>query len=165
MSSSCLSMKSRDQFLHSARSCCRPGVVIFSVSILLALSGCSSSKWAGDWHGVRVLAKGKKMPQQKGYSETKPTMESSIYLNGNGSYTSKFEEVDYTGDWTEEGKTITLKPKTYMGMDRSNFPKTKEETSASTLDNFFKVYTLDEAEDGSLVHKDDLGTVTYHKKA
>jgi len=140
--------------------------IIAAVTIAFSIVGCSGGKWAGDWHGIRVLAPGKKMPKSPGYGDSKPSMESSLYLNGDGSYTAKFSEINYTGDWKDEGQKITLTPKTYMGMDRSSFPKTKTETSSGTIDNLFRTFSLDESTDGkTLTHTDDLGTVTFHKKS
>ncbi len=102
--------------------------------------------------------------KQHGYSETKPSLKSSLVLNGDGSYTAKFEEIDYAGTWAADGPKIVLKPKTYMGMERSTFPKPKVSTQTKTIDSLFQPYDLETTADGkTLTHKDDFGVVTFKK--
>ena len=157
----------RPFFLANRRSLIQTSRAVQLVGLSLlafAVSGCAASKWSGDWHGTRVIPKGKKVSKTIGYSETKPSVASSVYLNGDGSYAAKLEEVSYTGDWKEEGQKIILSPKTYMGIERSNFPKTKTESSTQTIDHLYRPYELETSSDGkTLTHTDDFGVVTYQK--
>jgi hypothetical protein len=111
-----------------------------------------------------VASQAAKKMKVAGYSEGKKDSVSTIELSGNGSYTAKLEQVDYTGDWKAVGKTITLTPKTYMGMDQASFPATKKATGADVVSKIYAPYVLEISTDGSsMVHTDDLGVTTYKK--
>jgi len=135
-----------------------------AICAVAATSGCSSSKWAGNWNGLLKPAATNTNTKRIGYSETKPTLTSTLVLSGDGSYNAKIREVTYTGDWKEAGKKITLQPKTYMGMSEESMPKTKKAVGSGTMDSLFKPFVLDEGPDGkTLIHTDNRGTDTFTK--
>jgi len=136
-----------------------------SLGLLIVLSGCASSKLAGNWSGsVKPSAEAQKS-KGIGYSETKRSLKSSLTLNGDGSYTAKLQEVEYTGDWSQSGTKVTLKPKTYMGMSAENFPKTKKEVEGDALQTIFKAYDLEvSADEKSMTHTGAEGTTTFSKQ-
>jgi len=81
-----------------------------------------------------------------------------------GSYTAKIREVNYTGDWKEEGQKITLTPKTFMGMTEASMPPTKKDVGKGTMNTIFQPVVLEESADGkTLTHTDENGTDTYTK--
>lgn len=137
------------------------GIGLASVLSLMLLA-CGSSPLAGNWSGVVKPTTGKSTAKASQYSETKQTLASSLYLNSDGSYKAKLQEVDYAGDWGQQGQTVTLTPKTYMGIDRANFPKTKTPTGSDTVNQLYKPYVLDLAADGkTMTHTDDHGTTIF----
>ena len=140
-------------------------LVLAIVSVAaFSVAGCSSSKFAGEWKGLLKESATKPKKKAGGYSETKPILTSSMTLSGDGTYTAKFREVDYTGEWKDAGGKITLTPKTYMGMPKENFPKTKQDAGAGAVDSLYKPYELDESSDGkTLTHTDEAGTNTFTK--
>ena len=136
--------------------------VISAAVIAIGVAGCKSNPLAGNWDGVVKLNAGATPKKGIGYSETKQSLKSNLYLDTDGSYKAKLQEVTYTGDWSQSGQTITLKPKTFMGMDRATFPATKSPTAGSDLDKIFKSYTLDLSTDSkTMTHTDDNATTTF----
>jgi hypothetical protein len=141
---------------------------MLGLTVLLASAisdiGCSSSKWAGNWKGVLKPGSGKQKKSAARYDDTKPIMTSTLVLSGDGSYTAKIREVNYTGDWKEEGQKITLTPKTFMGMTEASMPPTKKDVGKGTMNTIFQPVVLEESADGkTLTHTDENGTDTYTK--
>ncbi len=140
--------------------------LLLTLLSLCSIQGCSSSPYAGTWKGV-VKAIAPKPTQGKGssqnaglsrFSETKASTESTLTLNGDGSYTAKMQEVDSGGKWKQAGTTLTLSPDSYMGMDKEHFP------GGSAADGVFKAYELTASEDAkTLTHTDQNGVTTYTK--
>jgi hypothetical protein len=142
------------------------GVRLLGISLLgvlsLMLVACGANPLAGDWHGVVKLTAGKIVKQANKYSETKQSLTSNLHLNADGSYTAKLQDVDYTGDWAQSDQKVTLTPKTYMGMERSNFPATKTPTGGDAVARLYAPYNLDLSTDHkTLTHTDPLGTTTF----
>ena len=127
--------------------------------------GCASSKFAGNWSGTLKESAEAKKTKTIGYSETKRSLKNSLSLSGDGSYTAKFQEVDYTGDWKQSGSKITLTPTTFMGMTQDKFPKTKKEVGVASIETIFKPYELEVGSDEkSLSHSGPEGSITFTKQ-
>jgi hypothetical protein len=128
-----------------------------------ALVGCGSDPLQGSWSGDLKLAKGKKL-KVSGYSETKPTIKSTLQLNGDGSYSANIREVTYTGQWVKAGTKITLTPKTYMGVDLAQVTGAKAASSAATTTAIGKPMELEvSADEKTLTAKEEPGETSFTK--
>ena len=134
-----------------------------AATVLVANFACGSKPFVGHWDGALKLDKGKSIPMNKN-SETKASLKSSLDINGDGTYTAKFQDVDYEGTWETKGTTLTLTPTKYMGLEKGQLPKTKS-GDASAIGGVFKPYVGEFSADGkTLTHNEELGTVTFTKR-
>jgi hypothetical protein len=129
----------------------------------IALMGCGS-EYAGNYIGEIKPSDPKKFFTMGKKSETKPITACSLQLNRDGTYSAKLLEIDYAGTWTQKGATITLTPKTYMGIERKDLGGRKQAVAGDALDKFFLPYEL-EVQKGSktLTHTDKEGVTTFTK--
>ncbi len=137
----------------------------YAVAVAAVLFGCGSSPYTGDWTGKLKPTK-EFLNRKRPSTEVKPSLDDSLHLSSDGTYTAKFSEVDYGGKWSEAGLKITLTPETYMGISKEQMAPKKGTTSTTTIDKIYAPMDLDVQSDGkSLTFTLPAGKVTLTKSA
>lgn len=131
--------------------------------LALVLVGCGTSQQSliGKYKGeIKMSEADKDNPMAKMAEAMMSMMSFDLELKEDNKFTMMLMAIPVDGDWSLSGKTITLTPKTVMGLSPEEFEKQNNKGSATTAKsgNMDKPIRLEVQSDGkSLKAIDDFG--------